>query len=326
MKIVFMGTPEFAVPALERLVESPHEVVLVVTQPSKPQGRGQKVVDPPVKQVADQHGIEVIQPASLKKEPIHERVRQLAADIIVVVAYGKILPDELLAAPRLGCLNIHASLLPEYRGAAPIQRAIMDGRRETGVTIMKLAAELDAGPIVSQQTIDIMEDDDSLSVGNMLSVLGADMLIRALDDIEKSGRIEAVEQDASQATYAAMIKKEEGEIDWSIPSDEIMYRLRALTPWPGLFTTISAKRVRIVQAEPLDSAEAEHHGASDKAPPGTVTAIMKGFGFVVRTGSGHLLVTRVQPAGKPMMDATAFLNGNPLEVGQALDRAPALKR
>lgn len=320
-----MGTPDFAVPSLQRLIESPHEVVLAVTQPSRPQGRGMKVVDPPVKTLAEAHGIPVIQPPSLKKEPLDGRVRDLKTDVIVVVAYGRILPDGLLAAPRLGCVNVHASLLPEFRGAAPIQRAIMEGRHETGVTIMKMVSALDAGPIISQQTVEIHDDDNSLSLSGILSVMGAELLIRALEEIEKEGAIEGEPQDDDAATYAAMITKEEGELDWSLPSREIMYRLRGLTPWPGLHTTIGGKRVRIAQAELLDAGEAQHNGASDKLPPGSASAILKGFGFAVRTGDGHLLVTRVQAAGKAEVDAVAFVNGNPIRIGQPLDAAPTVR-
>ncbi len=318
MKICFMGTPDFAIPTLERLVESRHEVCLVVTQPSKPKGRGQVLADPPVKTLADSRGIPVLQPKSLKTESIEGKIRELGVDVIVVVAYGKILPTSLLESPKIGCLNVHASLLPEYRGAAPIQRAMLEGRLETGVTIMKVAPELDAGPIVAQSKMDISDDDDALSVSNYLSVLGADLLLRVLDDVENEGLIEGVEQEHSEATYAAMLKKEEGQIPWNETSEQIMYRIRALTPWPGCFTTMDGKQMRIIQAEPLDADEAEHHGVVPKAPSGSVAGIMKGFGFIVKTGDGHLLITQLQPEGKPVMDAAAFLNGRALKLGQRL--------
>lgn len=318
MKICFMGTPEFAVPPLQRLIESRHEVALVVTQPSKPAGRGRRITDPPVKTLADQHGIPVLQPASLKKDPLDAKIRELGIDLVVVVAYGKILPDALLAAPRIGSLNIHASLLPEYRGAAPIQRALMEGRDETGVTIMQVVSELDAGPIVSVRRAEIHDDDDSLSMHNYLSVLGADMLVGALDEIEKTGVIEGEPQDDTLATYAEMVRKEEGLIPWSDTSMEIIHRLRALTPWPGCFTSMSGKRVRVLQAEPLGEEMAEHIKADDGAEPGAISGIEKGFGFCVRTGDGHLLITRVQPEGKDQMEALAFMNGYKLQIGDAL--------
>lgn len=318
MRIVFLGTPEFAVPSLARLIESRHEVCFVVTQPSKARGRGLKVIDPPVKVLALENNLPVFQPASLKKEPLHEKVRGVHADVGIVVAYGKILPTELLAAPRLGFLNVHASLLPEYRGAAPIQRTLMDGRIETGVTIMKVIPELDAGPIVSQQTVEINEDDDARSLSHVLSVLGADLLLRALDDIEERGLIEGVDQDESLATYAAKITKAEGVLDWSLDSQSIMFRLRGLTPWPGLFTCLGDRRLRIAQAEPISTGEAAEYKAREDVPPGTVSAIVRELGFLVRTGDGHLLVTRLQPEGKAEMEAPAFLNGAALRPGQGL--------
>jgi len=313
-----MGTPEFAVPTLERLLDSRHEVKLVITQPSRPKGRGMKVADPPVKVLADSRGIPVLQPSKLIKEGIAEKIRETGADVGVVVAYGRILPESVIESTRLGWLNVHASLLPEYRGAAPIQRALMDGRLETGVTIMKLVAELDSGPIISQQSMEIHEDDDALSVANYLSVLGADLLMRALDEIERDGVIEGEEQNHEQATYAPMITKEEGTIDWNEPSVQIMFKLRGLTPWPGLFTSLSGKRLRIIQAEPLDEEEAEHVGATNELKPGTVSGIMKGFGFVVKTGDGHLLIHNLQLEGKTPVDGDAFLNGFPMKVGQKL--------
>jgi len=318
MKICFMGTPEFAVPPLQRLIDSKHEVALVVTQPSKPAGRGRKITDPPVKTLAEKHGIPVLQPASLRKEPIEDKVRELDIDVLIVVAYGKILPDALLAAPRIGCLNIHASLLPEYRGAAPIQRAIMDGCSETGVTIMQVVTELDAGPIVAVRRAEIHDDDDSLSMHNYLSVMGADMLLGVLDEIERTGIIEGEPQDDALATYAEMIRKEDGLIPWSDTSMEIMHRLRGLTPWPGCFTSLRGKRLRIHQAEPLNEEMAQHIEADDTVEPGTISGVEKGYGFSVRTGDGHLMITRIQPEGKDQMDALAFLNGHHLRVGDPL--------
>lgn len=322
MNIAYMGTPDFAVPALQRLIESPHDVRLVVTQPSKRKGRGQKLVDPPVKTLADEHGIDVLQPASLRREPIEDEIRKRDIDVIVVAAYGQILPKSLLDAARIGCINIHASLLPAYRGAAPIQRALMDGVHETGVTIMKMVPKLDAGPMISQQRVDIEEDDDALSLTNMLAVLGADMLMRALDDVERDRRIDGIAQDDAQATYAPMISKEEGWADWALPSVEIMYRLRGLTPWPGYFTMLGDKRLRIIQAEPLLPDEAAIHARDEDIPPGTVAGIMEGYGPIVRTGDGFLLLTAVQIEGKPQMSAAAFLRGNPIEVGRKFGAPP----
>jgi methionyl-tRNA formyltransferase len=326
MILAFMGTPDFAIPTLGRLIESRHEIALVVTQPSKPKGRGRKIADPPVKLLADESGLRVIQPASLKREPIDDLIRELRIDVIVVVAYGKLLPAALLAAPRLGCLNVHASLLPEYRGAAPIQRALMEGRLETGVTIMQVALELDAGPIVAQQRVEIHEDDDALSLANMLSVLGADLLLRVLDEVERVGRIEGTPQDEALVTYAPPLKKSEGQIDWRLDSEAIVFRLRGLTPWPGLFAGVGGGRARIVRAEPLDRAQIDGLDLDLLRPPGSVGAVLPDRGFAVRTGDGYLLVTRLQPDGKSEMSAAEFMRGRRLAVGRPLDEAPSSKR
>lgn len=313
-----MGTPEFAVPALQALIDSRHEVVLVVTQPSRPKGRGLKPVDPPVKTLADANGIPVIQPASVKREPIDAKVRELGVDAIVVVAFGQILPQSLLDAPRLGALNIHASLLPEYRGAAPIQRALMEGRLETGVTIMRVELKLDAGPIISQEVVPIHEDDDALSLASILSYEGARLLTRALEDIEAEGKIEGEPQDEALATHAPPITKEEGRVPWSDPAESIMFRLRGLTPWPGLFTVFRGRRMQITQAEPLAPDEAAEVGADEEMLPGCVSAIMPEFGFAVWTGDGQLLIRRLKMEGKGEMEAEAFLRGQRVEVGERL--------
>ncbi len=313
-----MGTPDFAVPALDRLLASRHEVCLVVTQPSKPKGRGRKIADPPIKTLAGGRGIPVLQPVSLKKEPLEDKIKESGIDAIVIVAYGKILPESLLNAPRLGCLNIHASLLPKYRGAAPIQRALMDGQMETGVTIMKVVPQLDAGPIIAQERVEIHDDDDALSLANVLSVVGADLLLRVLDDIEREGVIEGEAQDETEATYAAMISKSDGEIPWKATSHEIMFRLRALSPWPGLFTTLDGKRLRVHQAEPMSEDEAEKIGADDALAPGSVSGFLKEFGFAIRTGDGHLLIRQLQLEGKQATEADAFLHGHPLKIGTKL--------
>lgn len=322
MKIVFMGTPEFALPALNRLIDSPHEVVLVITQPDRPKGRGQKLEAPPVKQLAEEHGLRVLQPQSVRREGIAEAIRQTGADLAVVAAFGQILPRDVLEAPRLGCINIHPSLLPEYRGAAPIQRAILDGNSDTGVTLIMLTEGLDSGPIVAQQRIEILDDDDARSVADMLAVMGADMLMRIIEEAEKVGVIEAVPQDDALATYAPQIRKEEGLIPWADPTAMIIYRMRAMTPWPGAYTFVDGERLlMIIQAEPLWSNEAEELGEMNNAKPGTVTSFQKGFGFTVKTGDGHLLVTAVQPQGKKRMDATAYIIGRNIEVGQKLGLA-----
>lgn len=320
MKIVFMGTPEFALPALERLLDSRHEVVLVVTQPDRPKGRGQKVAPSPVRELAEARGIPVITPVSVRRENVAGQIRATGADLCVVAAFGQILPDDVLAATPLGCLNIHPSMLPEYRGAAPIQRCLLDGRIETGVTIMKLVTELDAGPIVAQQRVDILPDDDARSLGHMCAVFGADMLLRIIDEADRTRVIETVEQEHDKATYAPPIRKEEGLIDWARPADEIMFQLRALTPWPGAFTFINGtRRLTIVQAE--TRTEDQPEDGKDTPTPGTVIDIEKGRGFLVQAGDGPMLVIGVQPEGKRPMDAADFVNGRGIAEGDRLGPA-----
>jgi len=320
MKIIFFGTPEFALPALHRLIAGPHEVCLVVTQPDRPKGRGQKLEASPIKQLAEQHGLSILQPHRLRREPeAVEAIRAAGADLGVVAAFGQILPREVLEAPRLGCLNIHPSLLPLYRGAAPIQRAILEGQSDTGVTLILLDERLDSGPIVAQQRTEILPDDNARSLGDMLAVLGADMLVRVIDEAHETGHIDSVAQDDALATLAPRIAKEEGLIPWSDPTEAIMHRLRALTPWPGAFTFIAGERqLTLVQAEPLWENEAEELGAMNEADPGTVTSLKKEFGFTVKTGDGHLLVTAVQPQGKKPMEGWAFIVGRNIQKGDHL--------
>ena len=320
MNVAFFGTPEFSLAALGRLIESRHQVVLVVTQPDRPKGRGRKLEASPVKQMASDNDLPMIQPVRVSREPIAEAIREAKADICVVVAFGQILPRKILDATRLGCINIHPSLLPAYRGAAPIQRSILDGATQTGVSIMQLDAGMDTGPVIAQQRVEILPDDDARSLGEMLSVVGADMLMHVLDEAEQNERIESVAQDDALATSAPPVRKEEGSIPWSDTTDRIMFRLRAMTPWPGAYTFINGeKRLTLLQAEPLWVNEADVLGAEAKqADPGTVTSIKIGFGFTVKTGSGHLLVTSVKPQGKQQMDAAAFVNGRGIAEGDRL--------
>ena len=322
MKIVFMGTPEFALPALQRLIDSPHEVCLVLTQPDRPKGRGRKLQPSAVKQLALEHDLPVLEPRKLLAECVADKIREAGADLAVVAAYGRILPKAVLDAPRLGCINIHPSMLPEYRGAAPLQRCILDGFDWTGVSLIMLVEDLDAGPIVAQQRVEILADDDSQSLGEMCAVVGADMLMHVIDEAEKNGHIDSIEQNHEEATYTEPIKKEEGLIPWSDPTDNIMYRLRAMTPWPGAYTFINGKtQLQIIQAEPLWENEIEQLGERNNADPGTVTSIKKIFGFTVKTGDGELLVTSVKPQGKRIMDATAFVNGRSIKVGDRLSES-----
>ena len=316
MKVIFMGTPDFAVPTLQRLIESPHEVALVVTQPDRPAGRGRGVKPSPVKVLALQHGFRIEQPAKLRGTDFHRAVMEpLGADVAVVAAYGLILPPEALAAPKHGCLNVHASLLPRWRGAAPVQRAILAGDLKTGVTIMQMDKGMDTGPIIDQQEIDILPDDDALSVSNMLSALGADMMMKTLETLEHDGRLESRPQDESLATLAPKIEKEDGWIDWAEDMDAIICRVHAMRPRPGAFSRLGGKIIKIVEAEP-DTSFDDSGIPEDLFPkPGTVVAAIKRLGPVVRVGDGYLLLSKVQPENKQEMDGGSWINGGGVKLG-----------
>ncbi len=310
MRVVFWGTPDFAVESLKAILKSKHQVIAVVTQPDKPKGRGKKFTPPPVKVVAEEHGIPVLQPEKVKEnKELYEDLKKLNPDIFVVVAYGKILPKEIIELPKYKTINVHASLLPEYRGAAPIQRAIMDGKEKTGVCIMEITERLDAGDIYKCVEIPISEEDDIISVHNKLAKAGADLLIKVLDQIEK-GEIKKRPQDDSKATYAKPIKKEEGRIDWNRSAREIFNQIRALKVWPKAFTNFRDKQIKIIEAEVLDE--------NSKGIPGEVVQIIKGKGFVVQTGKGKILIKKIQfPNSKPISGDDA-VRGYHIKIGEKL--------
>ncbi len=293
MRIVFWGTPDFAAESLKELLKSKHEVIAVVTQPDKPKGRGKKVQPPPVKVVAQEHGIPVFQPEKIKNnQEFVEKLKQLKPDIFVVVAYGKILPEEILYLPKYKTINVHASLLPEYRGAAPIHRAIMEGKKKTGVSIMELVKELDAGPVYSQAEVEITEKDDIVSVHDKLAKIGAKLLIETLDKIEE-GDIKLVEQEHEKSTYAKPIEKQEGKIDWNKSAQEIFNQIRALKIWPKAFANFRDTQVKILDAEPVNE---EYQGEV-----GEVVKIDPKKGIIVKTGKGSLLIKKIQfPNSKPI--------------------------
>ncbi len=310
MRVVFWGTPEFAVESLKALLNSKHQVVAVVTQPDKPKGRGKKLTPPPVKVVAQEHGIPVLQPEKVKSnKELYEELKRLEPDIFVVVAYGKILPKEIIELPKYKTVNVHASLLPEYRGAAPIHRAIMEGKEKTGVCIMEITEQLDAGDIYSCVEIPILEEDDITTVHNKLAKAGADLLVDVLNKIEK-GEITKTPQEDSKATYAKPIKKEEGRIDWNRSAREIFNQIRALKVWPKAFANFRDKQVKILEAEVLDETATGN--------PGEVVQIIKGNGFVVQTGKGRILIKKLQfPNSKPISGDDA-VKGYHIKIGEKL--------
>ena len=300
LKIIFMGTPEFAVPSLKELDKNHYDVTLVVTQPDRPKGRGRKVIPSPVKETAISLGYEVIQPVSIKTDNFKEIIRKHKPDIFVVAAYGHILTKDILEIPEIGSINIHASLLPKYRGSAPIQWAIINRERETGVTTMFMDEGLDTGDILLFSKLEIAPDDTSATLHDRLSKLGADLLIKTIKAIETE-EIIPIPQDHKKATYAPLLKKNDGHINWKKSAEDIEAFIRGITPWPGAFTFYGNKRLKIFAARPLltDSAA---------APPG---AIIKGFTDELRvaTGKGVLSILKIQGESGKQLYIKDFLRG-----------------
>ena len=310
-RIVFMGTPELAVHVLEALVDTGYEVTLAVTQPDRQKGRGRSVVMPPVKEAAIRAGIPVFQPQKLREPGAFERIAAEQPDLIVVAAFGQILPAQILDLPAYGCVNVHASLLPAYRGAAPIQRAVINGEKETGVTTMQMDVGLDTGDILEQARIPLAEDETSDSLYEKLSILGAQLLTHTIP-LLAAGEITPVRQDDAKATYAAMLSADMGEIDWTRSAGEIERLVRGLNSWPCARTQLKGRRIKIWASELAGEAE-----EGQQALPGTVVRLDR-KGPVVLTGDGLLRLTELQPEGKKRMPADAFLRGYRLEPGTVL--------
>ncbi len=309
LRLAFMGTPGFAVPALEALIAAGHDVAAVYTQPPRPAGRGQAERRSEVHEAAAKHGIPVRHPTSLKSPAEQQAFADLKLDAAVVAAYGLILPQAILAAPKLGCLNIHASLLPRWRGAAPIQRAIMAGDTESGVTIMQMDEGLDTGAMLLQDSLPITASTTAETLHDALAALGAGLIVRALDGLA-AGNLEAKPQPADGVTYAKKLTREDGVIDWRKPAVDIERQVRAMTPWPGAFFEHGGTHFKVL------AAEASLQGAGE--PPGTVLDDK----LLVACGAGALRLRRVQREGRAAMDAEAFLRGFPLPPGTRLT-APA---
>lgn len=308
LRAIFLGTPEFAIPSLYALRDKV-ELLAVVTQPDRPQGRGRKVTPPPVAQVARELGVPVLQPVKLRDPAVVEALRALRPNVIVTVAYGKIIPPQILMLPPLGCINVHPSLLPKYRGASPIQAALANGERETGVTIMYQSETLDAGDIILQRRVPIAPDDPAQTLEARLAEEGAHALVEALALIA-DGKAPRRPQDESQATYAGKLTKESGRIDWTQPATALVNFIRAMDPWPSAYTWHRGKLLKICKGQALEGAPA--------AQPGVVTEARRGEGFVVATGQGGLLVTEVQPEGRRRMTADEYVRGTHLQVGERL--------
>ena len=316
LRIVFFGTPAFAVPSLDALLgATPHTVVGVVTQPDRPRGRGQKVSDAPVKARALTAALPVLQPDIMKDPAFLSRLAAWNADLGVVAVYGKILTDAVLATPRLGMINVHASLLPKYRGAAPVHRAVIDGEQLTGVTIMRVVKALDAGPMLAQETVAIAPDATSETVERDLARIGAGLLTAVVDQIA-SGQVVEVEQDAATATYAKRISRADGAVDWRWPASRVHNLIRGLHPWPHAFTYVHGKRLILIAStiEPDLNPEAP-------AAAGTVIEAT-GDSLIVATGSGAIALTQIQAEGKRPMTAREFLAGHALAAGDTFSPLP----
>jgi len=310
MQLIFCGTPQFAVPTLEKLLAEGFPIELVISQPDEPSGRGYEVKPPPVKQLAEKAGIRVFQPAKLKEPATQEFLSRYRPDAIVVVAYGRMIPPWMIDLPRLGCINLHASLLPKYRGAAPIQWALIRGERVTGVTTMKIDPGMDTGAILLMREEDIREEDTAETLATRLSVLGADLMVETLRGLER-GDITPRPQDHSQATLAPMLKKEHGRIDWSLTAQEIAWRVRGLYPWPGAYTTFRGKNLHVWAAAVSPAP------AAAPLEPGTLAA--ERGRLVVACGQGtQLEIKELQVEGRKRLAARDFLNGVHLQPGEKL--------
>jgi methionyl-tRNA formyltransferase len=311
LRLVFMGTPGFASPSLQRLIERGEEIIAVVTQPDRPKGRGQQLTPPPVKTLAEKHGIPVLQPLKVRNPEFIDSVKEMEPDLIVVVAFGQILPKALLDIPRYGCINVHASLLPRYRGAAPINWCIINGEAETGVTTMQMDAGLDTGAMLVRKATPIDPDEDSSSLHDRLSIIGAEALSETLD-LLADGKLVSREQDDALSCYAPMLKKEDGTIDWGKTAQTVKNLVRGMTPWPGAFTFLDSVTLKICRASVA-------HGSG---APGTVLQVGK-KGIEVACAGGSVIIEELQLEGRKRLKAADFLAGCKIEPGTILGRKDA---
>ena len=306
MKIVFMGTPDFAAEALDALCRAGHEILLVVTQPDRPKGRGQTLVPCAAKETALKYGLKVFQPERIKRPEAVEELKKYPADVYVVAAFGQILSQEILDLPRLGCLNIHGSLLPKYRGAAPIQWAVINGDKVTGITIMQMNAGMDTGDILMQRELPISEEDTGASLFDRMTELGGSLIVEALEKLE-AGLLTPVKQDEDKASYASMLKKEMGRIDWKRSASELACLIRGLNSWPGAYSMSGGRTYKLHMAHEAGREEAREIGRKG-ARPGEVV-LSGGDALYVACGEGILAITEIQPEGKKRMNAHDFSLG-----------------
>lgn len=305
MKVIFMGTPDFAVETLEAVIKAGHEVALVVTQPDKPKGRGNAMQASPVKECALAHGIEVYQPKKIREQECVDYLAGFGADIFVVAAFGQILSQALLDMPKYGCINVHASLLPKYRGAAPIQWAVINGEQTTGVTIQQMDIGIDTGDIIAQEELTLAADETGGSLFDKLAAVGADLCVKAMEQIA-SGTATRTPQDESAATHTSMIRKDFGHIDWNKSAKEIERLIRGLNPWPSAYTHLDGKTLKIWKATVS--------GTESGEKPGSIVDVTKDA-ILVQTGEGVLQLDEIQLEGKKRMACDAFLRGYHIEKG-----------
>jgi methionyl-tRNA formyltransferase len=302
MRIVFFGTPKFAIPSLKDLLQSGEELAAVVTQTDKKAGRGRILLPSPVKELAMSRGLKIIQPSNIKDTAFLNELSVIKPDMVVVVAYGKILPQQILKLPPMGCINVHASLLPKYRGAAPIQRAIINGEEQTGITTMLMDEGLDTGSILLQEKTDITDEDNADTLSKKLSEMGALLLMKTIRGL-KNGSVRPVPQEGIPS-YAPALRKEDGKIDWSKSAKEIFNLIRGLYSWPCAYCYLNKERIKIIRAKALDGS----------GFPGRVERANKGE-FVIGTGKGLISIIELQPEGKTIMSAVSFLQGRRVEEG-----------
>ena len=312
MRILFMGTPDFAVPTLKCLIDSGHEVIGVVTQPDKPKGRGNVMMSTPVKEVALAYDIPVFQPVRIRKdEAFKEAIAAMKPDVAIVIAFGQILPNDFLAIPKYGCLNIHASLLPKLRGSAPIQWAVINGETESGITTMQMDVGIDTGDMLLKAVTSLDKSETGGSLHDRLSLMGGPLILETLEHVE-AGTLKPTPQDHEAHTYAPMLTKELGNIDWTKPANEIERLIRGLNPWPSAYTHLNGKTLKLWEAEVVDHQRGE--------TPGAIIEIRKQDGFVVACGQNALLIKNLQLQGKNRMDAASFLRGVPVTTGTVLSK------
>lgn len=313
LRTIFMGTPEFACPTLQKLIDRNEELIAVITQPDRPKGRGQKLMPPPVKELAVSHGIPVYQPVKVREPAFVEQIREMKPDVIVVVAFGQILPKSLLEIPPMGCINVHASLLPRYRGAAPLNWCLIDGEKETGVTTMLMDVGLDTGPMLLKRATPIDPDENIVSLHDRMSVMGAELLGETLDGLI-SGIITPQQQDDSLTCYASMLKKEHGLINWNRPAVEIHNQIRGLAVWPCAQTCLDGQALKIYRSRV----------GQGSGLPGRVIRSSKGV-LEVACQSGSLFIEELQLAGKKRLDSASFLAGCAIAEGTVLKCAETEK-